>query len=285
MPFDVIHSHGALPCGYAAARLGRKLNIPFVVTAHGIDVFSTRQAKGVAGRWCKDASRMVYESAAKVVCVSKRVQREVIEGSPEAQTSVVYNGVDPVRFCPQSCAETNTVLSVGNLIPTKGHEALIRALAGVASTIPEISCEVIGDGPELQRLQESAARLGIAGRVRFGGRKSRTEVAEAMQRCRLFVLPSNYEALGCVYLEAMACGKVAVGCRGQGTEEIIQHGRNGWLIEPNNVDELVSALKALFIDDRLRRSIGEAARDSVLERYTIDRQSQLLSEVYRECVA
>jgi glycosyltransferase involved in cell wall biosynthesis len=208
-----------------------------------------------------------------------------MDGTPEAQTAIVYNGVDPTRFVPHNCPETNTVLSVGNLIPTKGHEVLIRALAGATAAIPEISCEVIGDGPERRRLQELAARLGIADRVRFVGRKSRAEVADAMQRCRLFVLPSNYEALGCVYLEAMACGKVAVGCRGQGTEEIIQHGRNGWLIEPNNVDELVGALKAVFIDDRLRRRIGEAARDSVLERYTIDRQSQLLSEVYRECVA
>ena len=121
--------------------------------------------------------------------------------------------------------------------------------------------------------------------IRFRGRQNRTEVAEGCRRCTVFALPSHYEGLGCVYLEAMASGKVAIGCVGQGIEEVIQHGQNGWLVPPNGLEELIEGLRVLLRSDLLRRQIGAAARDTVLRSLTLAHQAQRLLTVYRESLA
>src|SRR5262249_47490658 len=150
--------------------------------------------------------------------------------------------------------------------------------------VPNYSVEIIGEGPERTSLARLASELGIQSRVHFLGRRSRREVAAAMKRCTVFVLPSSYEGLGCVYLEAMASGKPAIGCYGQGIEEIIQHGRNGLLISPDSESDLSAALATLLSDRQLCCRLGLAARDTVLSRYTLAHQASQLTAAYRECM-
>ena len=176
-----------------------------------------------------------------------------------------------------------SILSVGGLIPIKGHEVLLRALANIAGEFPECTCEIVGDGPQRRYLEGLTRDLGIASRVRFRGRQPRCVVADAMRGCTVFVLPSRYEALGCVYLEAMASGKVAVGCRGQGIDEVIRHGENGWLVEADNVTELADALTALLGNQDMRARIGRAARETVRSGFTLAQQALSLREIYEEC--
>src|SRR6266478_1534640 len=120
-PFDLIHAHSALPCGAAALSLSKSLGIPFVVTVHGLDAYSTRQAGPLIGKWCKGMSKQVYESAAAVVCISEKVRQQVAAVA-DVRAAVVYNGVDPCLFHPSAKEKAPLmVLSVGNLIPIKGH--------------------------------------------------------------------------------------------------------------------------------------------------------------------
>lgn len=284
---DLIHAHAALPCGHAAVLVGREMDIPCVVTVHGLDAFFDNQVRGFAGTWCRRVAQSVYRSASRVICISGRVSEKVAAGATvPLNPKVIYNSVDAQVFSPASSdSASDTILSVGNLIPIKGHELLLRALAAVLPRYPRVSCEIIGDGPELERLTRLASDCNIAGKVRFAGRQSRKQVADAMGRCVLFALPSRYEGLGCVYLEAMSSEKPVIGCRGQGIEEIIRHGSNGWLIEPNNLQELVGALSALLQSLQLRRQIGEAARRTVLQGLTSAHQAAQLALLYGECVA
>jgi len=286
-PIDLIHAHAALPCGHAAVLLSRELKIPCVVTVHGLDAFFDNQVRGCAGPWCKRVAQFVYRSASRVICISGKVSERVADGTAvPVNTKVIYNSVDAQAFSPASAeAPPNTILSVGNLIPIKGHELLLQALASVLPRYPHISCEIIGDGPERHRLSRLSSECNIAGKVRFLGRQSRKQVAEAMRRCVLFALPSRYEGLGCVYLEAMSTEKPVIACRGQGIDEIIRHGSNGWLIDPGNLQELIAALSALLQNLQLRRQIGEAARRTVLQSLTSAHQATQLVLLYRECLA
>jgi glycosyltransferase involved in cell wall biosynthesis len=198
---------------------------------------------------------------------------------------VVYNGVDPELFSPASePVSEQVVLSVGNLIPIKGHEVLIRAIASLSPEFPALILEIVGDGPELSRLKELTNQLQINGRVRFAGSQSRNEVVAAMRRCTVFALPSRYEGLGCVYLEAMSVGKPVIGCRGQGIAEIIQHGSNGFLVGPDNEKELALAIAMLLRDGNQRRNLGAAARDTILDQLTLAQQAERFARIYRECV-
>lgn len=284
-PIHVIHAHAALPCGHAGALLGRELKIPFVVTVHGLDAYFTEQVRGRAGKWCKHVSKFVYRSAVCVICISEKVRDQVLKGGQKLEkTEVVYNGVDPVKFRPNDGDSTpDSVLCVGNLIPTKGQGILLQALALVKASFPEVSCELIGDGPERSKLAEMAAKLEL--KVLFRGRNSRAEVAEAMRRCAIFALPSSYEGLGCVYLEAMASGKPAIGCRGQGIDEVIEHGANGWVVNPGSVEDLANALSMLMRDSQLRHELGAQARKTVLREFTLSHQAERLAGIYRECAA
>jgi glycosyltransferase involved in cell wall biosynthesis len=283
---DLVHAHGALPCGHAAMLLSAELGVPYVVSVHGLDAFSVSQVSGKAGEWCRRISQRVYRSSRRVICVSEHVREQVLEGAGTVcRTSVVYNGVDPNLFSPgaEPASGPPLVLSVGNLIPIKGHHLLIRAVAALAPEFPALALEIIGDGAERSRLVTLANQL-IPDRVRFLGRQSRRQVAEAMRRCTVFALPSRYEGLGCVYLEAMSVGKPVIGCRGQGIAEIIQHGSNGFLVGPDNERELTLALAMLLRDDPRRRSLGTAARDTILERLTLEHQAEVLARIYRESV-
>ncbi len=284
IPFDLIHAHAALPCGQAAAAISKSLSIPLVLSVHGLDAFFTRQGGAIIGKWCSRVAQTVYRSASQVICISEKVREQVLAGGP-ASTTVIYNSVDPEKFFPST--ETNSrlmLLSVGNLIAIKGHALLLHAFARTARDVPDCSLEIIGDGPERGRLAQLAAQLKIASRVHFHGRQSRTEVADAMRRCAVFALPSSYEGLGCVYLEAMACAKPAIGCRGQGIEEVIEDGRTGILATPGNEGELSDSLRTLLRDKALRERIGRAARDTVLARFTLNHQAQQLAETYHRCV-
>ncbi len=286
-PIDLIHAHAALPCGHAAVLLSRELKIPCVVTVHGLDAFFDNQVRGYAGRWCRRVAQYVYRSASRVICISEKVSEEVATGAAApVNTEVIYNSVNPEMFAPASDeSPSNTILSVGNLIPIKGHELLLRALAAVLPRYPQVSCDIIGDGPDQHRLTRLASDCNIAGKVRFLGRQSRKQVTEAMRRCALFVLPSRYEGLGCVYLEAMSAEKSVIACRGQGIDEIIRHGSNGWLVDPNNLQELIQALSILLQDLQLRRQMGVAARRTILQNLTSAHQATQLALLYRECVA
>jgi glycosyltransferase involved in cell wall biosynthesis len=288
-PVDLIHAHTALPCGHAASLLSRELGIPYVVTVHGLDAFSTRQVTGSAGKWCAGVSRSVYRAARSVICVSEKVRSRVIEGAGEGvRSTVVYNGVDPQTFYPPENEPAHAViLSVGNLIPIKGHELLLKAFALVRDRFSglSLSLEIIGEGPQRSHLQKLASDLGLVAEVNFPGHQSRNQVAEAMRRAIIFALPSRYEGLGCVYLEAMSAARPVIACRGQGIEEIIQPGVNGCLIDGDRDDlpGLADTLSVLLRDGQQRQQLGKAARQTIMQGYTQAQQAARLSQLYREC--
>jgi glycosyltransferase involved in cell wall biosynthesis len=283
-PVSLIHAHAALPCGDTAAFLSRRLGIPFVVTVHGLDAFNSCLKQGVATGWRREASKKVYRSARKVICVSEKISTTVTgRMGKDACTAVVYNGANPALFAPGPReAATPTLLVVGNLSPIKGHELVLRALARLNDSYPTLQCRIIGEGGEEQNLLALSRNLKIADRVHFLGRRSRQEVAAAMRECTIFVLPSRYEGLGCVYLEAMSCARPAIGCHGQGIDEVIEHGSNGWLVPARGLDELTQGLRTLLDSFELRTRIGTRARQTILDQFTLSHQAETLVNIYRE---
>jgi len=282
---DVIHAHGPLPCGHAAMLLGRELNISFVVSVHGLDAYSTNQVPGLPGKWCRRISARVYRSACRVICISERVREEVLQACHDIKTSLIYNAASPDQCSPsiENSETPPSILTIGNLIPIKGHDVLIRAVAAISGAHPTLQLQIVGDGPERPRLTALARDLNLSDRVHFLGRVSRAKIPGLLQRCTLFALPSRYEGLGCVYLEAMSSGKVAIGGRGQGIEEVIRHGANGWLIDPESPEQLASSLTTLLGNAALREFIGQQARQTILNGFTLRHQAEGFLRVYQEC--
>jgi glycosyltransferase involved in cell wall biosynthesis len=284
-PIDLVHAHAALPCGEAALTVAAELKVPCVVSVHGLDVVADRQCGRWLGAMARRRSSDVYRRAKRIVCISERV-RQQLSDELQAKAAVVYNGVDAEVFsAAPGTGSPFRILSVGNLIPTKDHALLLRAFARVQGALPQSELEIIGDGPERGRLERLARDLAIRSRVKFRGRQDRRTVAQAMQNCAVFALPSRYEGLGCVYLEAMACAKPVIGCAGQGINEVIQDGQNGMLVPAGDESTLSDRLRTLLQNAGMRSRLGIAARQTVLQSYTLDHQAGRLADIYRECLA
>ena len=281
--FDVYHADVPLPAGYAVMLASEKYNKPFVVHAHGLDVFSDVDYKGAKN--CKkivDASKLVYEKANAITGVSRKTLDNIQERVDiKGKDFVVYNGVDVDAFVPTSQEnQTLKIISIGNLIPLKGHDYTLRALRKFVDTgYTNVECTIIGRGYLMDDLKVLTKELDIEKYVRFLGYIPYEEVAKELAESDIFVLPSYYEALGCVYLEAMSCGLPTIGCCGGGIDEVIEDGKNGFLVEPKNVDEIVKCF-ILLTDDKLRMEVGNSARESVAEHYQWKHSAKSLIDVY-----
>lgn len=286
-PIDLIHAHASLPCGHAGMLLCQELGIPYVVSAHGFDTLSSEQVTGRALACCRRISRRVYASSRRVICVSESVREHVLRGiGSTCRTSVVYNGVDPELFSPgeEPSSDSPLILSGETLVSIDGPETLVRAASSLASEFPSLRWECIGPGPKRSRLRKLAKQLGVDEYMSFLGRQSHRQIAEAMRRCSVFVLPSRREGLGDLCLEAMSTGKPVIGYRGHGNAEIIQHGSNGFLVGDNE-RELILAIAMLLRNEPFRRRLGTAARDTILGGLTLAHQAESLGRIYRESVA
>ena len=288
--YDVIHTDVPLPAGYAAMKISQKYGIPYVIHCHGLDVF-LNEDYGQSKRYPKIAPRVdqVYLQANAIVGVSRKTLENVQKRLDVAsKCHVVYNGVDTESFwpTPKETREGLQLLSVGNLIPLKGHDLSIQAVADlVAEGYRNIHLDIYGRGEKEEELKALVKELGAEEYISFKGYVPYSEVAAAMGQKDVFLLPSWYEAIGCVYLEAMASGMVAIGCHENGIDEVIQSGENGFLVKPHSVEDIVCTLKKICqMSPEERQTMAQKGRQTVLDGFTWNASAQTLKEVYSKLI-
>lgn len=206
---------------------------------------------------------------------------------------VVPLSVDPARFATFDRTEIErlralwgsgpVILSVGVLRYYKGLHVLLQALQRLEATLV-----VVGEGPEGSQLKALVVDLGIADRVFFAGRVPDADLPSYYQAADVFVLPSHLraEAFGIVLLEAMAaCLPLVTTEIGTGTSEINQHGKTGFIVDPNVPAALARAIKVLLADRNLREYFGQNGRRRVVQEYTPELMAERTASVYREALA
>lgn len=259
---DVVHAHQALPDGAAGQRLAHALGVPYVVTVHGADVNVALPGGGaVAARVAA-----VLANAAAVVAVSGAVARRLTGYVAPGRLHVINNGLvgageaaPPAEFAGSS----RLIVSVGHLIASKGQATVLEAMAAVAAELPDLQYAIVGEGVCEATLREQARALGLDARVHFLGRLAHADVQHLNARADLFVLPSSPEGFGLVYTEALAQGTPVVACRGEGPEDFVRDGENGFLVPPRDAAAVAEALRRAFADPQRLRQMGEAGRVSV----------------------
>jgi len=281
--FDIIHAHMALPDGYAAMLLSHDYNKPLVITfqATDLDITANRNDK------CLQSLQKVFFAADKVISPSPRLSRKFSERFKRVPDIVGY-GIDSrdVFYGDSNLSvkykNYRVLLSVSRLIPTKGIDLNLHALKNIISKYDNLLYLIVGDGPFLGDLKTLTSNLGLDKYVKFIGQQSHNHVMEYMSICEIFTMPSWQETFGLVYAEAMAHGKPIIGCRGQGVDGIVTHGKTGLLVKPKDVDSLVEAVDFLLSHSNEAQEIGRRARDLVLEKYTWERSAEKLVEVYKD---
>jgi glycogen(starch) synthase len=151
------------------------------------------------------------------------------------------------------------VLFVGRLAPQKGVRALVEAAALIEN--PSARVLLVGDGPEREALEREARRIGVGDRVRFLGFFAHDRLPAAMAHADVLVLPSLYEELGTVLLEAMYAGLPIVASRTGGIPDVIEDGSNGLLVPPGDPEALARAIDRVFADRALACRLSEVAQE------------------------
>ena len=266
--------------------IGKELEIAVVVHYHGLNVWKEHVSKHrIRDAWyAKRRARILKETQA-IVGVSNKVCGIIRERIKKIPVYTVYNGVETKLFYPQEEKDHNfTIVGVGNLISIKGFRFLVEAFAKLYAERTDIRLKIIGDGIERTSLETQVETNGLKDAVTFFGKIPYEDVAKEMRSSHLFVLPSYYEALGCVYLEAMACGVPTVGVKGMGIDEIIVDGENGALVEPKDVESLYNKMRDMVHDYGQTLALGVNGRVSALQ-YTWAASAMELDRVYKETVS
>jgi glycosyltransferase involved in cell wall biosynthesis len=167
---------------------------------------------------------------------------------------------------------------VANLRPEKGHDVLIDAASEVLRRFPDARFELVGGGAERAALAARATERGVAHAFTFLGH--RDDVPERLATADMFVLPSRSEAFPNALLEAMAAGLPVVASSVGGVLELVENGRNGFLVPAGNAFALADRICRLMADPSLGRRLGVAARADVEARYSFDRMVTAFENVY-----
>jgi teichuronic acid biosynthesis glycosyltransferase TuaC len=268
---DLIHAHYAAPAGDAVRRAAP--DVPLVISVHGGYVLSVARRRGgeaIVGRALGAAAMVLANSAG-----TEQRAREL----GAVNTRVVHLGTD---VPPQPLREPDvpTILTVGHLVARKRHADVLRAIWLLRDPHPDLRWVVVGDGPERPALAQMAEELSLRRRVEFTGELPPGEVRRP---ATVFALPSVDEAFGVAYVEAMAAGIPAIGCRGEaGPEEIRASGGGIRLVGPGDPESLADELRRLLEDGAWRRELGAAARATVERAFTWGACGRATVAAYRE---
>ena len=291
-PFDLIHAHNAVPAGDAVRRT--RVNVPLVVSVHGGDVLYTAAAPPT-GTVAGAAAVARGLGAARLVLANSRGIAELAQAHGAAETRVVHLGADlPASGHPSRRTAPEgrmggppapSIVTVAHLVARKRHADVLRALAVLGQRYPTLRYVIVGEGPERVALEGLAARLGVAARVEFRGQLPPAEAIEQARRCTLFVMPSTEEAFGVAYVEAMAGGLPAIGCRGEpGPEEIAAAGDGFMLVPPGDIERLTQRIDELLSDTNRLREASQRARATVAAHFTWERCGEQTLAAYEHAL-
>ena len=276
-PFDLVHAHMLPRDGHAGMIVAKRLGVPFVLTVHGTDVFHYF----VPGQEPWPRNVRIARGADALMAVSSLLMGRVAPYRGERLSRVVPNGVD-LSMVPERTANIpRRVISVGTLKPRKCMDRTLEAFARVAADYPDATLTIVGMGEMEEQLRAQAASLGVADRVELTGGIPHEEVLRRMAESDLFVLPSWGEGYGIVYIEAMAAGCIAVGARGEGIEDTITDGENGFLVPAGDIGETRRVMRAVFEDRAAYAALRERGRQDA-RALTWEKNAERTEAVYRE---
>jgi colanic acid/amylovoran biosynthesis glycosyltransferase len=283
---QLLHAHFAAMPGAAAGIVAKLLELPFTVTAHAFDIYCVLK---------NELLRLVTSQASHVVAISEYNRQHIAKlGTCRIEDiSVVRCGVNlsqfeglPVARAERQPSEPFKILSVGSLLPKKGHLYLIHACHLLQQRGFDFSCDIIGSGENEPELAERIQHWGVQDRVRLIAYRAHPEIIEAYRQYDVFVLASTIASDGdrdgipVVLMEAGAMGMPLISTEVSGIPELVQHEQTGWVVPPGDPEALADAIELLDGDPELRARLGQNARSLVEEEFDSEKNAHRLLAVF-----
>lgn len=303
---SLLHCGNVRPCGHAVLWASHRLGLPYLVYVNGGDLLKERR-KTARNPVKRRVTRLLLGRAAAIVSNSRwttglaaTVMREVGVRTPPPVATIDL-GTDPVQFHPArdsgmlrrrwGLGEAHLLLTVARLVPHKGQDVVLRALARLAADVPDLRYLIVGRGPDEPRLRALAAELGVLERVIFAGALPDAEIAEAYATSTLYAGLSRVEreldaeGFGISFVEAGSSGTASVAGATGGVPSAVRDGETGVLVDPTDVDAVTGAIRELLVHGARRLAMGAAARAAVESHYNWDRVARETRELAAAAVA
>jgi phosphatidyl-myo-inositol dimannoside synthase len=303
---DVIHCGNVRPAGYPVWWVHRRQGVPYLVYVNGLDLMRERE-KAARSRVKRSTARLIFEGAAGIVANSAWTADLALAVMGEAgvlrtpPVEAIDLGTDPAHFRPESdtgmlrrrlgIGDAPLLVTVARLVPHKGQDVALRALALLGSEFPTLRYLIVGRGPDEARLRSLAAELGVSDRVVFAGALDDDAVAEAYATATVYVGLSrvdrvvSVEGFGISFVEAAATGTPSVAGDSGGVRAAVRDGETGFLVPPTDPQAAAAALRRLLADPACREAMGRAARLAVERHYNWDRVARETLAFTRDVVA
>ncbi len=291
-PFDVIHCGNIRPVGYGVRWTNRKLGTPYLVYVNGGDLLRERR-KAERSAVKRMSARSILGNASGVVATSRWVAQVASEVMNEVgvkkppPVAALDLGTDPVHFNPSrdtgalrrrwGVGDAPLILTVARLVPHKGQDMGIRALATLSRDFPNLRYIMVGDGHDELRLRSLARELGVTDKVGFVGPMRDDELPEAYATSTIYLGASrvdkeiNVEGFGISFLEAGASGIPSVAGDSGGVRSAVRDGKTGIVVPPTDADAITEAIRSLLLNPERRKQMGLAARHAVETHYNWER--------------
>jgi glycosyltransferase involved in cell wall biosynthesis len=293
---DVVHSHFAWPNGVGGSLARRTTGVPLVACLRGADILIDEGIDYGAREWpfFDRNLRRLLRTADRTLYFSEFMREEGIRlGARPERARTVQKAVDLSHFRvvedrarmkrELGFGDRPMILSVGGLIPRKGMDIILQALAPLRQMF-DFSLVICGDGAERESLRALARRLSLEDRTHFMGMVSREEIPKFFGACDVFVLASVLEAAGNVLFEAMGAGRPIICTRAGGPGEYVEDGVTGFVVPVRDSALLGERLRQLLADPSLGDRLGDEGRRRALTRFAYPRLVADLMSVYEEVV-
>ena len=283
---DLIHSHLWNPVA--------NKHLFFLKPFHKFKIISTEHDPFKLSFLKTLYKKFTLNLTAHILTVSKSNSDLMISLYPKIsdKISVVHNGIKPIpkissekrlalrkKILGISSLETKVIFSAGTLHPRKGYKYLIQAYRQIAKQFPQTCLIIAGEGPQRPELEKLIKNLDLDQKIKLLGFQA--GIPELIQASDLFVLPSTKEAFGLVILESFAAGTPVIASKVGGIPEIIEDGKNGLLVKPQNKDNLIKSIKKLLTNQKLADQLA-AGGTKTLAKFTVEKMTNATVEVYRE---
>jgi glycosyltransferase involved in cell wall biosynthesis len=279
-----VHAHFAHQATQVAMFASMASGVPFSFTGHAKDVYTAKQ---------RDLREKIAAASFVVTCTGANVDYLRLVAMADAEKVLLaYHGVDlekfPARTADFDSAGPSAILSVGRLVEKKGFDDLLQSAAMLRDRGRAFQLRIVGEGPERASLERLRRDLGLADIVEFAGSRSQEDLIEIYREATLFALPcrvlddGDRDGIPNVLVEAMATGLPVISTDISGIPELIDHGKDGLLVQPRNLEALADAIDLLLTDAALRQQLGDEARCKVERSFDADAVARQLATRFAE---
>jgi glycosyltransferase involved in cell wall biosynthesis len=273
--YVVNHTHFIFPGGIISYVLKRFTGLRYVITAHGSDVphYNPNRFR-MLHRVLRPLWRKIVADADLILCPSKSIEELIKAAAPQARTHIIPNAIDTDKFKPRD-KDPRKLLVVTRMFERKGVQYTLRALAQLRG---QFDVNIVGDGPYLPTLKSLAEELDVD--ARFWGHidNDSQELRDLYETAAIFVFTSEAENFPIVLLEAMIAGAAVITSNGTGCAEVVAD--SGLLVPVRDPQAIKQALMQLVQNPQLAQTLGSAARERVIARFSWDGVIDQHLEVY-----